>query len=288
MSPVLVKSLQQRMPPTIDNEGGIDIPPLGDTNEADRLTFGELSSIESKPIGADVDANVQEEEESASPFPTRLSSLLPYKRGPSIPNITSFAPKEEGTEEDNVDATKEKEEEKGNSGNKMNETDELSPLVFVDDRSASSVHSPCRGGLEALIQEKVDEDPEAVRHILEAIVVLRLDETRLDVKKFLGTKAGRTTSAAYFYPEVGTYNGEFCDGYPHGVGTFFWLDGTHYSGNWDEGEPDGDGKLAFASGEMFIRCAENNEIIHLPPHDYATDAETRYEARLPMSLRNQN
>jgi len=279
MSPVLVKSLQQRMPPTIDNEGGIDIPPLGDTNEADRLTFGELSSIESKPIGADVDANVQEEEESVSSFPMRLSSLLPYKRGPSIPNITSFTPKEEVTEEDNADAIEEKEEEKGNSGNEMNETDELSPLVFVDDRSASSVHSPCRGGLEALIQEKVDEDPEAVRHILEAIVVLRLDETRLDVKKFLGTKAGRTTSAAYFYPEVGTYNGEFCDGYPHGVGTFFWLDGTHYSGNWDEGEPDGDGKLAFASGEMFIRCAENNEIIHLPPHDYATDAETRYEAR---------
>lgn len=277
MSPALTttRSLQQRKhleaSPVHEDSNGIDIPPLGKDNNVDAGAMDEAPLSSSSPPAS----------------PMRLSGLLPYKRGPSIPNMTSFTPtqgdeaKDDARKEVDVGAVEEKEEQETNTVAKIsaNDDNEISPLVFVDDGSTTSVQSPCKGGLEALIQEKVDEDSESVRHIVEAVFVIKLDETRHDVMKFLDAKAGQTTSAAYFYPEVGTYNGEFCDGLPHGIGSFFWLDGSNYSGNWDEGEPEGDGKLILPTGEMFVRCAESNEIIHLPPQNYAKEAEAEYEVR---------
>ena len=250
MSPVLSttakKEKDQLKNDSIDN-ASIDIPALNETNkkvpDAISLDGEPARSFETKSEEVVVEASEGNE------LPSRL---LPYKRGPSIPNITSFSPKEtEGVEAVN---------EVADLASK--EVDE--PLVFLDDGSTSSVRSPVRGGLNALLQDKLEEDPKSVRHLIETPFVLKLDETRQDVMKYLDTAPGKTTSASYVYSEIGTYNGEFCDGYPHGVGTFFWIDGTTYSGNFSEGEPDGDGKLALPSGELFVRCADPHDIIHIP------------------------
>ena len=254
MSPVLSttakKDKEQIKDDSSDNASDIDIPALNETTKevADAITFDGESARTSEKDSEDVIVEAIEGNE----LPSRI---LPYKRGPSIPNITSFSPKETesvGSDSDYGLAKTETEE-------KTNE-----PLVFLDDASTSSVHSPVRGGLNALLQNKLEEDSESVRHLIETPVVLKLDETKQDVMKYLDTVPGKTTSASYVYSEIGTYNGEFCDGYPHGVGTFFWIDGTTYSGNFVEGEPDGDGKLVLPSGEMFVRSAESNEIIHIP------------------------
>mmetsp|Transcript_12111 Transcript_12111/g.34649 ORF Transcript_12111/g.34649 Transcript_12111/m.34649 type:complete len:1976 (+) Transcript_12111:150-6077(+) len=241
----------------------IDIPALNeDANEnSSQLSLGE------GPTSRKADEEVVADANELHELPSRI---LPYKRGPSIPNITSFTP----TASENVETESEakKDEVVDTATSETEEAEEAEePLVFLDDGSTNSVQSPIRGGLDALLQEKMEEDPECVRHLIETPFVLKLDETRQEVIKYLDTAPGKTTSASYVYSEIGTYNGEFCDGYPHGVGTFFWIDGTTYSGNFAEGEPDGDGKLVLPSGEMFVRCAEGNDIIHLPAQQEKDD-----------------
>ena len=250
MSPVLSTTTKrekdQLKNDSIDN-ASIDIPALNETTKE----VPDAISLDGEPART-FEKDSEEVVVEASEGNELPSRLLPYKRGPSIPNITSFSPKER----ENVEVADEVVDLAAK------EVDE--PLVFLDDGSTSSVQSPVRVGLNALLQHKLEEDPESVRHLIETPFVLKLDETRQDVMKYLDTAPGRTTSASYVYSEIGTYNGEFCDGYPHGVGTFFWIDGTTYSGNFAEGEPDGDGKLVLPSGEMFVRSAESNDIIHIP------------------------
>ena len=339
MSPVLSKAKQgeEHLQNAADHESSadIDIPALDeDTNEA----------FQEGPTSEKTDKEVAVEATEKHELTPRI---LPYKRGPSIPNTTSISPAETECVDSEKDAedvglpagafddvaddaiwgsssptstenpTSAEQRRVADTAHAFRDVDvdmapDLTDDVVVDDSkkaltapeststsansrkelflsrilpykretksvenesgSTNSVQSPVRGGLNALLKDKTKEDPESVRHLMETPFVLKLDETREQVMKYLDSAPGKTTSASYVYSEIGTYNGEFRDGYPHGIGTFFWIDGTTYSGSFAEGEPEGDGKLVLPSGEMFVRCAYDNDIIRLPARKETDDA----------------
>ena len=69
-------------------------------------------------------------------------------------------------------------------------------------------------------------------------------EVYYDNKGFFGTYS-TTGMGRYIFPNGTIYEGEFVNGYFHGVGSITWNDGSYYHGDWQENQRSGVGVLYY-------------------------------------------
>ena len=66
----------------------------------------------------------------------------------------------------------------------------------------------------------------------------------------------------FAYLDGSIYDGEWKDGFRHGQGTFTYLDGSIYVGGWMQSERHGQGTLIENNGKKYIGQFKNDKFIN--------------------------